>query len=69
MNRKTAQELGQRQPAPGTVLRAGADGLDVACGEGVLSLQELQRPGGRRLGLADFLRGFPIAAGERFRLP
>ncbi len=58
-----------RQPAPGTVLRAGADGLDVACGEGVLSLLELQKPGGRRLGLAEFLRGFPIAAGERFRLP
>jgi methionyl-tRNA formyltransferase len=35
----------------------------------VLSLLELQKPGGRRLGLAEFLRGFPISAGERFRLP
>jgi methionyl-tRNA formyltransferase len=54
---------------PGTVLRADPHGLEVACGQGVLSLLELQKPGGRRLGLAEFLRGFPISAGERFRLP
>jgi methionyl-tRNA formyltransferase len=29
-------------------------------------LTELQRPGGKRLPAADFLRGFPLAAGERF---
>jgi methionyl-tRNA formyltransferase len=54
---------------PGTVLRADPEGLEVACGQGVLSLLELQKPGGRRLGLAEFLRGFPISAGERFQLP
>jgi methionyl-tRNA formyltransferase len=58
-----------RAEPPGTVLRADADALVVACGEGALALLELQKPGGRRLGLADFLRGFPIRAGERFRLP
>jgi methionyl-tRNA formyltransferase len=31
-----------------------------------LKATELQRPGGRRLRAAEFLRGFPIAAGERF---
>jgi methionyl-tRNA formyltransferase len=58
-----------RAEPPGTVLRADADQLVVACGDGALALLELQKPGGRRLGLADFLRGFPIRAGERFRLP
>ena len=55
--------------APGTVLRADPGALEVACGEGVLSLRELQRPGGRRLPVAEFLRGYPIERGERFACP
>ena len=54
--------------APGTVLQAEAGRLVVACGEGALSLLELQKPGGRRLPVADFLRGFPLAAGARLPL-
>ena len=42
---------------PGEVLAADADGIVVACGEGALRLTELQKPGGRRLTSADFLRG------------
>ncbi|TFZ02018.1 methionyl-tRNA formyltransferase [Ramlibacter humi] len=53
-------------PAPGTVVAVGNDGIDVATGEGVLRLVELQRAGGRRLPVADFLRGLPVAAGQRF---
>ena len=52
--------------APGEVLGADKLGLCVACGEGALRVTELQRPGGKRLQTADFLRGFPLAAGERF---
>lgn len=33
---------------PGTVLTVSSAGIAVACGEGVLQLTELQRPGGRR---------------------
>ena len=51
---------------PGTVLRADADGVVVSCGGGVVCLTELQKPGGKRLGAGEFLRGFPVAAGERF---
>jgi len=51
---------------PGEVLNAGPDGLLVACGEGAVRLTELQRQGGKRLTAADFLRGFPVAAGDRF---
>jgi len=51
---------------PGTVLGAGADGIAIACGAGTLVAIELQRPGRGRLRAGDFLRGFPIAAGDRF---
>jgi methionyl-tRNA formyltransferase len=50
--------------APGTVLAASADGLRIACGSGTLMVTELQRPGSRRLGAAEFLAGMPIPAGE-----
>jgi methionyl-tRNA formyltransferase len=51
---------------PGEVLSLGPRGLCVACGEGVLVVTELQRSGGKRLPAAEFLRGFPLSAGERF---
>jgi methionyl-tRNA formyltransferase len=44
-------------PTPGLVLQANGQGLDVATGDGVLRLLQLQKPGGKRLGVADFLRG------------
>jgi len=50
----------------GAVLDASPEGVRVACGSGALRLTELQRPGGKRLRAADFLRGFPLSAGERF---
>jgi methionyl-tRNA formyltransferase len=50
---------------PGEVLAAGAGGIVVACGEGALEVIELQRAGGKRLPAAEFLRGFPLRAGER----
>jgi methionyl-tRNA formyltransferase len=44
---------------PGTVLRAAAAGVDVACGEGVLRITALQRPGGRAIGAGDWLNARP----------
>jgi methionyl-tRNA formyltransferase len=52
-----------RSAAPGTVLEAGDGRLVVACGEGALSLLELQSAGGRRMPASDFLRGQPVAPG------
>jgi methionyl-tRNA formyltransferase len=49
---------------PGTVLSADASGVCVACGEGQLRLTQLQRPGGKRLSAADFLRGCPLQPGQ-----
>jgi methionyl-tRNA formyltransferase len=42
--------------APGSVVQANQQGLDVACGEGVLRVLQLQKPGGKRLAFADLLR-------------
>lgn len=48
---------------PGKVLAADAqNGILVVCGQGVLRLTELQKPGGKRLPAAEFLKGFPLAS-------
>jgi methionyl-tRNA formyltransferase len=52
-----------RSAAPGLVLGADSDGLLVATGEGTLRLRRLQRPGGKMLPAAEFLRGFPVPTG------
>jgi len=49
---------------PGTVLSAGADGVRIRCGLGVLRATVLQRAGGKRLPADGFLRGNPLAAGS-----
>ncbi len=50
---------------PGTLLRADARGLLVAAGEGALLLREVQPEGKRRMAAGDFLRGNPLAVGDR----
>ena len=46
----------------GQVLAADAThGIVVACKGGTLRLTELQKPGGKRLPAAEFLKGFPLA--------
>ena len=51
---------------PGTVLRADAGGVVVACSSGALRITELQKPGGKRLVAREFLAGFPLMPGQRF---
>lgn len=41
--------------APGTLLAAGRQGIDVACGEGALRIRTLQRAGGKAITAADWL--------------
>jgi methionyl-tRNA formyltransferase len=45
--------------APGTVLAAGRDGIDVACGSDALRITAVQRAGGKRIGAADYLNARP----------
>ena len=47
---------------PGTIVAAGKQGIDVACGEfnHVLRILELQPPGKKRMTAAAYLAGNPI---------
>jgi methionyl-tRNA formyltransferase len=51
---------------PGRIETVGPAGVDVRCGRGLLRLTQLQRAGGRRLPVADFLRGFDVKPGMAF---
>jgi methionyl-tRNA formyltransferase len=56
-----------KRGSPGEVLSSSGQGIEVACGDGsALTLAVLQRPGGKRLGVGDFLRGHAVAVGSRF---
>jgi len=58
---------GRGSVPPGTIVSVDEHGVGVACGDGGrLELIELQRPGGKRLASADFLRGFPLQPGQHF---
>ncbi len=48
---------------PGTLCRADNSGLLIACGENYLLVTEIQRQGGKRMPVADYLRGRPLPAG------
>jgi methionyl-tRNA formyltransferase len=58
-----------RGGAPGTIIGVSPEGVLVACGEGALRLTQLQKPGGKRLPVREFLAGSALAAGQRFQLP
>jgi methionyl-tRNA formyltransferase len=52
---------GDSKARPGQVIAADAQhGIVVACNPGTLRLTELQKPGGKRLPAAEFLKGFPL---------
>ena len=60
---KASFRAGAVPAPPCTVLAPDREALVVATGDGVLLLRKLQRPGGRMLPAADFLRGLPIPQG------
>ena len=53
----------------GGILSAQPEGIDVATGDGVLRITQLQKSGGKSLPVADFLRGFSVMPGMAFALP
>ena len=52
---------------PGQVLAAGKDGIVVGTGQGALRLLEVQREGGKRLAVRDFLAGTQLMVGQVLR--
>ena len=58
-------ELAEGHGEPGTVL--AGEPITLACGDGALRILELQRPGGRRIGASEFVRGRALPPGTRLR--
>ena len=52
---RAAHEKLDLDKEPGTVLRADKAGIEIATGEQILRLLELQRPGGKRISAAQYL--------------
>jgi len=52
----------------GQILAVDRSTVVVACGEGALAISELQKAGGKRLPVQQFLAGHPLKVGDRFDL-
>lgn len=50
---------------PGKIIALSDQGIDVATGEGVLRVTQLQRDGGKALDWVEFRNGYPLAMGDR----
>jgi methionyl-tRNA formyltransferase len=53
----------------GQILAVDRKQIIVACGKGALAIQELQKAGGKRLPVQQFLAGNPLQVGDCFDLP
>lgn len=50
----------------GTIIHADTNGIDVACGNGILRLQQLQFPGGKTLSARDVINAGKLTLGQVF---
>ena len=64
---KAAPVSESTEKSPGTILKTFPDELWVATAKGALSIIEIQGPSGKRLAIADFLRGYQLPAGTLLR--
>ena len=53
----------------GRILAVDRSTVVIACGDGALAVTELQKAGGKRLPVREFLAGHPLQVGDRFDLP
>ncbi len=59
-----AVQVGSPQATFGTILAVAPEGIAVAAMNSIVVLKELQRAGSKRMPVADFVRGFPLQAGQ-----
>ena len=52
--------IGKSNSIPGSIISSGHAGLEIACSDGSVFVQEIQAAGGKRMSAADYLRGNPI---------
>ena len=53
----------------GRILSVDRNSIVIACGSGALAVSELQKAGGKRLPVREFLVGHPLKVGDRFDPP
>lgn len=53
---------------PGEIIAVDRESITVACGSGGLRIKTMQKPGGKKLPMTDFLAGNPIQTGEYFSM-
>jgi len=63
---QASTELPPANPSFGTILAVAHEGIAVAALNSIVILTALQRPGGKRLGVAEFLRGHDLKPGMVF---
>jgi methionyl-tRNA formyltransferase len=61
-----ASESLEGQGEAGMVLDVNKQGIVVACGQGALCLEVLQKPNGKSLPASQFVQGFTVNVGDRF---
>lgn len=59
---------GTSVPDPGEIMAVAPEGIAVAAIDSIVNLTQLQRPGGKRLPVGEFLRGFDVQPGMRLEL-
>jgi methionyl-tRNA formyltransferase len=60
------QSPGKPDVMPGTIIEVTKQSIQVATGDGVLALKEIQPSNSKRLTVAQYLAGHRVSAGQRF---
>ncbi|MDP1548867.1 MAG: methionyl-tRNA formyltransferase [Nitrosomonas sp.] len=63
---QTRVVVGRGVGKPGEIVVVDREGITVACGSGMLQIEIVQKPGGKKLSSADFLAGNNLQPGENF---
>lgn len=63
---QTKVVVGRGAGKPGEIVVVDREGITVACGSGMLQIEIVQKPGGKKLSSADFLAGNNLQPGENF---
>ncbi len=54
---------------PGEILSTGQEGITVACGNGTLVIEVVQKSGGKKITAMEFLSGHALQPGDCFTIP
>ncbi len=61
---KTRIGQGQTDREPGTIVSVGKQGIEVACGMGMLLIEEIQMPNKKRMYVSEYIKGNTIEIGK-----